>query len=63
MADGANGGTGAGQRLPREKLLSMTTDAGIMVWKVGYIRKIALCRPGSGNFVTGIAGETLVFVG
>jgi len=59
----ANGWAGAHEGLPREKLLSMTTDAGIVVWKVSYIRKIALCRPGSGNFVTGIAGETLVFVG
>ena len=62
VADGANRRTDADERLAREKLLSMTTDAGVVVWKVSYIRKVALCRPGSGNFVTGVAGQTLMFV-
>ena len=63
MADDTNGGAGAGQRLSREKLLSMTTDTGIMVWKVGNVGKVALRRPWRGNFVAGVARQTLVFVG
>src|SRR6266436_2736355 len=63
MADRADSRTRAGERLPREKLLSVTTNTGIMVWKISDIRKITLCGPYRGNFVTGIASQTLVFVG
>ena len=55
--------TGADERLSREKLLSMTTDAGIVVWKVSSVRKVTFCRPRRRNLVTGVAGQTLVLVG
>ena len=63
VTDRTDSRTRAGERLPREKLLSVTTNAGIMVWKISDIRKITLCGPCRGNFVTGIASQTLVFVG
>ena len=62
VTDGANNGTRARERLVREKLLSMTTDTGIMVWKVSNIRKITLSGPCGRNFVTGITHQILVFV-
>jgi hypothetical protein len=62
VTDRANGRTGAGERLPREKLLSMTTDARVVIWKVSDVRKITLCGPGRRNSVTGIASQILVFV-
>ena len=58
----ANNRARAGERLAREKLLSMTTDTGIMVWKVSNIRKITLCGPCGRNFVAGVTHQTLVFV-
>jgi hypothetical protein len=62
VTDRANSRTRAGQRLPREKLLSMTTDAGVVIWKVSDVRKITFRGPCRRNFVTGIASQTLVFV-
>ncbi len=58
----ADSRTRAGERLAREKLLSMTMDTGIVVWKVSDIREITLSGPCGGNFVTGITHQTLVFV-
>ena len=63
VTDRTDSRTRAGERLPREKLLSVTTNTGIMVWKISDIRKITLCGPCRGNFVTGIASQTPVFVG
>jgi hypothetical protein len=63
MTDSADSRTGAGERLAREKLLSMTTDTGIMVWKVGNVRKTTLRGPCRGNLVARIASQTLVFIG
>ena len=63
VTDRANSRTRAGERLAREKLLSMTTDTGFMVWKVSDIREVTLCGPGCRNFVTGITRQTFVFVG
>ena len=62
VADRADNRTRADEGLSREKLLAMTTDTGIMTWKVSDVREIALGRPRRGNFVTGIARQTLVFV-
>ena len=62
VTDRANRRTRADERLAREKLLSMTTDTGIMVWKVSNVRKVALCRPGSGKLVARVTGQALVFV-
>ena len=62
VTDRANSRTRAGERLAREKLLSMTTDTGIVVWKVGDIREITFSGPCGRNFVTGITHQTLVFV-
>ena len=63
MTDRANSRTSAGERLSREKLLSMTTDAGVVIWKVSHVREVTFCRPGCRHFVTGVAGQSLMFVG
>ena len=63
VTDRADSRTRAGKRLAREKLLSMTTDTSIMVWKVSDIGEITLSGPCGGNFVTGITRQTLVFAG
>jgi len=63
MTHRANSRTRAGERLVREKLLSMTTNTGIMIWKVSHVRKVAFCRPGGRHFVAGITGQTLMLVG
>ena len=38
----------------------MTTDTGVMVWKVSDVGKRALGRPVSRDLMTGIARQTLV---
>ena len=63
VAHGADGRAGPDHRLPREELLPVTTDTSIVFGKIGSIWKISLRGPGSGNFMTGIAGEALVFFG
>lgn len=60
MTDRTNSRTITYERLSREKLLSMTTDTGVMVWKISDIREITLGRPVSRDLVAGIAGEALV---
>lgn len=62
VTDRADSRTRAGERLTREKLLSMTTYAGIVVWKISDIRKITFCSPCGRNFVTAITAQTFVFV-
>ena len=52
----ANRRAGTSERLAREKLLSVTTNAGIMIWEVRYVGKVTLRRPLGGDLVTGIAG-------
>src|SRR6266436_7603302 len=59
VTDRANSRTRADERLSCEKLLSMTTDTGIVVWEVSDIRKVTFSRPCGGNSVTGIASQTL----
>jgi hypothetical protein len=59
----ANSRTGSHERLSGEKLLSMTTDAGIVVREVSYIGKIAAGRPWRGNLVTRVASQAFVLVG
>ena len=61
VTDSANRRTGAEERLSRKELLSMTTDAGVMLWKVSDVGKITFRRPFSWDLVTGIAGEVFVF--
>lgn len=54
MTDRANHRARGYERLPCEKLLSMTTHTGIMIWKVRDVRENSLSGPLGGNFVTGI---------
>src|SRR6185437_1802943 len=54
---------GSNHRLAREELLAMTTNARIMIGKVGHVGKISLRSPASRNLVTFVAGEILVLVG
>lgn len=63
VTDRANRRTRADESLSRKELLSMATDAGVMVWKVSDIGKVTFRRPFSWNFVTGIAGEAFVLFG
>ena len=61
VTDRADRWTGAHESLSCEKLLSMTTDAGVMVWKVSDVGEVTLRRPACGQLVTCIAGQALVF--
>src|SRR5437879_5308079 len=63
VTDRTNSRTSAGERLSREKLLSMTTDAGVVTWKISHVRKVTFCRPSCWHFMTGVAGQTLMLVG
>ena len=60
VTDSANNRTRPHERLSREELRSMTTNTGVMVWKIGDIRKVALGSPGRRDLVTGIAPKTFV---
>ena len=60
VTDRANSRTRGHERLPREKLLSMTTNTGVMVWKVGDVGKIALRGPLGRDLVASVAGQTLM---
>lgn len=62
VADGANRRSGSDHRLSCKKLLTMTTDAGVVIGKVGDVREIALRVPCRWNLVTSIAREALMFV-
>src|SRR5260370_34946656 len=63
VANGANRGAGAGESPPREELLSMTANAGVVIGKVCCVGKISLRRPRGRELVTGVAGDALVFLG
>src|SRR5258708_1891840 len=62
VADRADSRTCADEGLSCEKLLAMTTDTGIMTWKVSDVRKVTFCGPHRRDFVTGIARQAFVFV-
>ena len=61
VTDRADNRTRADESLSCEKLLSMTTDAGVMVWKVSYVGEVTLRRPACYQLVTCIAGQAFVF--
>lgn len=62
MTNGADSRPGSNHRLAREKLLPVTTHTRVVIWKVGHVRKISLCRPRRRNLVAFIACETLMLV-
>ena len=62
MTNGADGRAGADHRLTREELLPMASHAGIVIGKIGDIRKLSLRVPCSWDFVTSIARQAFVFV-
>src|SRR5713226_9347830 len=63
MTDCANRGAGADESLSRKELLPVATHTRIVIGKVCGIGKISLRRPGGRQLVTGVAHETLVFLG
>src|ERR1041385_554062 len=60
VTDSANCGTRSDHRLAREELLPMTTHTGVVIGKVGNVRKVSFCSPRCRNLVTFVALETLV---
>ena len=62
VANSANGWAGAAECLTREKLLPVTTDAGIVIGKISHVREISFGIPRGRNFVAGIARETFVLI-
>ena len=56
----ANSWASANERLTCEELLPMTTNAGIVMGKIRYVRKISFRRPRRWNFVTTIARQAFV---
>ena len=48
------------QRRPREKLLTVTTNARVVIRKIGDVREVALRGPGGRDLVTLVAGQALV---
>lgn len=62
VTDGADCRAGAGESLPREELLPVTTHTRIVIGKVRRVGKIFLRRPRGWQFVTGVARQALVFV-
>ena len=63
VADGADGRAGADESLARKELLTMAVHARIVIGKVCRVGKTSLRRPRRRQLVTGVARETLVFVG
>ena len=62
VTDRTNRRTRAAEGLPRKKLLSMTTDTGVVAWKVSHVGEVTFRSPFSWDLVAGITGETFVFV-
>ena len=60
MADSANYRPGSNERLAREKLLAMTTNAGVVIGKVRDVGKVSLRRPRGRKFVTIVAGKAFM---
>ena len=63
VTDGANCRAGAGESLPREELLPMAANTGVVIGKICGVGKISFRRPHGRELVTGVAGETLVLIG
>ncbi len=59
---GANAWARTAHYLSREKLLTVTTDARVVIGKVSYIRKVSLSIPFSRNFMTSIARQAFMFI-
>ena len=62
VTDRADYRTRSAHRLARKKLRAMTAHAGIVIWEIGDVGKIALGIPGSRNLMTSIASERFVFL-
>ncbi len=62
MTNRADGRPRTNHRWASKELLPMTTHAGIVIGRVSDIGKVTLGIPFSGNLVTVIAFQTLVFV-
>src|ERR1043165_1250198 len=62
VTDSADARARSHHYLARKELLAMTAHTGIVIGKVGDIRKVSFRIPGGGNFVTSIARQALVFV-
>ena len=62
MTHGADCRASSDHRLAREELLPVTTNARIVIRKVGRIGIISLRSPASRNLVTFVARETFVLV-
>src|SRR6266567_7294855 len=62
VANSANGWAGAAECLTREKLLPVTTDAGIVIGKISHVREISFGIPRGRNFVATIARQALVLI-
>lgn len=63
VTDRTNRRTRGDESLSCEKLLSMTTDTGVVAWKVSDVGKVAFRGPFSWDLVTIIAGEAFVLFG
>src|SRR5258708_6784347 len=63
VTDRAECRPGANESLPREKLLPVAADAGLVIGKVRGVGKISLRRPIGRELVTLVACEALVLIG
>src|SRR2546423_11176392 len=62
MANGADGRAGSDHGLPREELLPVAANAGIVIGKISNIRKVSFRRPRRGDLVATIALQALVLI-
>jgi len=62
VTDRTNCRTRAAESLPAKELWPVTANAGIVIGKVGRIRKIAFGIPRRRNPVAAVAGEAFMFV-
>ena len=62
MTNGADGRAGSDHSLPREELLPVTTNAGVVIGKISDVGKISFGVPRGWDFVTGIARQALVLI-
>ena len=62
LTDSANARARSHHHLAREELLTMAAHAGIVIGKIGDVRKVSLRVPCRWDFVTSIARQAFVFV-
>lgn len=62
VTDSANRRAGAGERLPREELLPVAANAGVVIGKVRGVWKISFRCPLGRKCMTGVAREALVLL-